>query len=62
MEFRWMAGLALWTVLSGPVLVDVVGKTGRLKLAEPAPPAASRPAQPDPNPYSFWNTSATPSR
>ncbi len=24
MEFRWVAALALWTVFSGPVLVDVV--------------------------------------
>jgi hypothetical protein len=23
MEFRWVAGLALWTILSGPVLVGV---------------------------------------
>jgi hypothetical protein len=31
MEFRWIAALALWTVLSGPVLVDVVvsGNSGR---------------------------------
>jgi hypothetical protein len=24
MEFRWVAGLTLWTVLSGPVLVEWV--------------------------------------
>jgi hypothetical protein len=31
MEFRWVAALTLWTVLSGPVLVDfvAVGKSIR---------------------------------
>jgi hypothetical protein len=31
MDFRWVAALTLWTVLSGPVLVDVVvsGNSGR---------------------------------
>ena len=25
MEFRWVAGLTLWTILSGPVLVEWTG-------------------------------------
>jgi hypothetical protein len=58
MEFRWVACLALWTVLSGPVLVDVVGKTGRLKLSEPAPPAGSCTTPSTNGPYTSWNSSA----
>ncbi|MBL8797657.1 MAG: hypothetical protein JNM56_27405 [Planctomycetia bacterium] len=40
MEFRWVAGLTLWTVLSGPVLVGVHSmmplKKTRVELRLPA--------------------------
>ena len=34
MEFRWVAALTLWTMLSGPI------------LSQPAPPRAAPPPQP----------------
>jgi len=48
MEFRWVAGLTLWTMLSGPI------------LSQPSPPrpgvALARPPLPTPKPL----TAATP--
>jgi hypothetical protein len=31
MEFRWVALLALWTILSGPILGGPVGSASRMK-------------------------------
>ncbi len=45
MEFRWVAGLALWTMLSGPILS---------KPSQPRPAAiAARPVVAAPKPVSL---------
>jgi hypothetical protein len=36
MEFRWVAGLALWTMLSGPILSQPTPARPPVTLARPA--------------------------
>ena len=35
MEFQWVAGLTLWTVLSGPVLVDLAARVSPVPPTRP---------------------------
>ena len=41
MEFRWAAGMALWTLLSGPVFIELAA-IGRSYRKQPSVPAVSR--------------------
>ena len=50
MEFRWVALMALWTILSGPIFGGPSGTASRVKEtphtvspAKPAPPAPATP-------------------
>lgn len=45
LEFRWIAGLALWTILSGPVFIDLAA-VGPAKRPAPATIALPRPHHP----------------
>lgn len=36
MEFQWVAGLTLWTVLSGPVLVDLAARVNPVPQNRPS--------------------------
>jgi hypothetical protein len=66
MEFRWVGAIALWTVLSGPVLVSVtVGARPSARVADhvyetPAPPRSAAPSAHDwqPAPYKWPETPA----
>jgi hypothetical protein len=49
MEFRWVAGLTLWTMLSGPIMSQPAPpKPAPLQVpigkAKPVPPAQAHPA------------------
>lgn len=35
MDFQWVAGLTLWTVLSGPVLVDLAARVSPVPQSRP---------------------------
>jgi hypothetical protein len=50
MEFRWVALMALWTVLSGPIFGGPSGKASRVKDTPHAvSPAEPMPAEPAPH-------------
>jgi hypothetical protein len=48
MEFRWVVALTLWTVLSGPVLVEWTMASHSTRSTRPA---VSKPASPAPTSY-----------
>ncbi len=48
MEFRWVALLALWTLLSGPIFGDPPGRASRARERAHAAPAAKAARQTTP--------------
>jgi len=61
MEFRWVAGITLWTMLSGPVFIhwaEAVTRPGQATSSPaarraPAIPAPARPAATPEKPVTF---------
>ena len=49
MEFRWVAGITLWTMLSGPVFIHWAEAVPRPGQATSAPTVRRAPAQPAPS-------------